>query len=343
MPNHPKAIKFSQFKGINNVVSPESTPPEYLKKALNVNIDKTGGLSKRKGYTKIDTGSYSSIWTNDNNNLCLAVKNGNLVRINSDLTPSLIKSGVGSEPISFEEVDGVVYYTSSITTGIYDNGTLRSWGIDRNYLSPTLSQVAGTLPIGTYQVTYTFLRNDGIESGCGVASYITTTTTSGISFPIPTHPDPQILYARVYCSNQNGDVLYYNGYGTLGTTYTISSVDSDSNPLRMFNLDAAPTGDIVKYYNGRLYVASGNVLWYSEKYQYQHFILASNYIEFPSEILEVMPVEDGIWIGSDNIYLLSGQEPQEFKKVTKEIARVIKGTGSMVSGSYIHMENTPIG
>ena len=51
MPSHPKSINYSSFSGLDNVNDPEGTNPSFLKKALNINVDKTGGLSKRKGYT----------------------------------------------------------------------------------------------------------------------------------------------------------------------------------------------------------------------------------------------------------------------------------------------------
>ena len=343
MPSHQKTTKLSAFKGLNNNINPESTPKEYLKKALNIDIDKLGGITKRKGYTKVDTAVYTSLWSNEISSVCLAVRNGDLVRIMPDLSYTTLRVGVGSNPLSFEEVDGIIYYTSSSITGILDNLSPKSWGIPMVIALPTLSSSTGTLEAGTYQVAYSYVRSDGIESGVGVASVITVAANSSIILSIPTNSDGTIISARIYCSNQNGNTLFYAGATTPGSTYTISSTTNLVNPLRLFNMDAAPTGSIVKYYNGRLYIASGNVLWYSEKYMYQHFILESNYIEFPDTIREIMPVDDGIWIGSDNIYTLQGHDPDKFSKHTKEIATVVQGTATKISGSYIHMDNVPTG
>jgi len=71
--------------------------------------------------------------------------------------------------------------------------------------------------------------------------------------------------------------------------------------------------------------------------------MTSNFFEFPERIREVMPVEDGIWIGSDKLYYLSGEQPDEFKRTTKEHIKIVEGTSSIVSGSYVHIDNTPIG
>jgi hypothetical protein len=69
--------------------------------------------------------------------------------------------------------------------------------------------------------------------------------------------------------------------------------------------------------------------------------LDSNYIEFPDVIREVMPVEDGIWIGSDRLYLLFGEEPSSFRRVTKENIKVIEGTATSIPGGYF--QGDPVG
>jgi hypothetical protein len=343
MPQHPKTLNIAAFKGLNNVVSPESTPPEFLKKALNIDIDKLGGIAKRKGYSLKDSGNYISIWASENRLGCFANKNGNLIEVKSDYSVSTVKSNISNDPVSFDEVDGVIYYTSDAHNGMIVNGVHKDWGIPKNILAPTLSLAVGTLSEGTYQVSFTYVRSDGIESGATPASMITVPNGSGISLNIPNTSIPDIVYSRIYCSEPNGKVLYYAGLSLLNSTFTIGSTSSFSNPFKMFNLDKAPTGHIVKYYRGRIYIAQDNVLWYSEPYQYQHFNLGSNYFEFPERIREVMPVEDGIWLGSDRLYYLSGDSPESFKRSTKEHIKIVEGTASKISGSYIHLDNTPIG
>lgn len=342
MAQHPSTISLKGFKGIDNVLRPEVTNPSFLKKALNIDIDKAGSLSKRQGYSKVLSGNISSLWASTAGLGSYMVMDGNLVEVGTDYSTYIIRA-VGSNPISFEEVDDLVYYSSITTNGIIQNGIERSWGIPKNTYQPSLSSTSGNLSSGTYQVSFTYVNKYGIEGGAVNSSYISVSNSSGISLYIPATSDPDILYARVYCTTPDGTIQYYSGIGTLGSSYTISSISSFSNPLRTQGLDAAPLGHIIKYYRGRLYIASDNILWYSEPFQYQHFNLASNYFEFPERIKEVMPVEDGIWIGSDRLYYLSGDSPDEFKRSTKEYVKVIEGTGTKISGSYIHIDNVPIG
>ena len=342
MPLHPKVVTYKNFNGLNNNQNPENTPVNYLKKALNVNIDKTGNVSKRKGYTKVITGSFTSLWASPSGNGCYAVLEGNLIKINYDYTYSTLLNNVGIDKLSFEEVDNIIYFSSVSYNGIIENGTLKTWGLSKNLIKPILSVTTGSLLEGIYQVSFTYVRNDGIESGVSESTKITIPINSGITLNIPSINDSSILYARIYCSTQNGSTLYYSGTSTIGSNYTINTISNLSNPLRLFNLDAAPTGHIVRYYRGRIYIASDNILWYSEPLQYQHFRLNSNYIEFPTRIKEIMPVEDGIWIGSDRLYFLSGDEPTQFKRIIKDNIKIVEGTATIVSSSY-NLEGTDQG
>lgn len=343
MPRHQKSINITAFKGLNNVGSPENTSQEYLKKALNVDIDKTGNISKRQGYTKVDTVPYHSLWYSEQTNNCYGVRGNELGILNPDYSWTVLDASVGPEKFSFEEIDGVVYYSSPNKNGIIEDGTKRMWGIPKVNLAPTLTIVTGNLPSGTYQVSYTYVSVSGRESGTSVSSMITVPDNSGIELSVPSIYGSEVAFARAYCSTQNGEILYFSGICFLGGSYVISNVTSLVSPLRTFNLDVAPLGHIVKYYRGRIYIASGNILYYSEPFQYEFFRLNSNYIEFPTRITEIMPVEDGIWIGSDKLYYLSGEDATSFKRTTKEYVRVVEGTASRISGSYVHIDNTPIG
>jgi hypothetical protein len=334
MPLHPKVISYSTFKGINNKLDPEHTPKEYLKKALNIDLDITGSVSIREGYTKVDSANFTSLWASRRGNGCYATRNGDLVLINKNYSYTTLLSGVGSAKISFDEVDDIIYFASDNVTGIIQGGILSSWGIPKNNLSPSVTFGTGNLSAGTYQIAFTYVRNDGIESGTGVASLVNAPSKSSIIFTAPTITDPSILYTRVYLSTLSSSVLYYMGTALSGSTLNMGSVSENVNPLRLFNVDAAPTGHIVKYYKGRMYVAQGNILWYSEPFQYQHFRLDSNYIEFPQRITEVMPVEDGIWIGCDRLYLLMGESPDNFRRAIKDNVVIVEGTSTLVSKSF---------
>lgn len=346
---HPRTLSLKLFKGINNVLPPESTPTDFkeqtsfLKVAENIDIDKSGGVSKRKGYTLVDSANYSSFWSSDNSLGCYAVRNGHLVRLDSNFGVTTLDSNIGNLSLSFDEIDDKIFFNSASYNGIIYNGVNYGWGVEKNTLAPTLTAIPGSLPAGTYQVGFTYVNSRGIEGGVSTYSSITVPNNSGISLSIPTSPNPELLFAKVYCSTQDGNELYFAQISLLGSVVTITSQDSLINPIQVFGLDAAPKGHLVAYYRGRIYVAVDNILFYSQAFAYEHFDLSANYFEFPERIKAIMPVEDGIWIGSDRLYYLSGEDALTFKRSTKEYVKVVEGTPFKVSGSYIHLDNTPIG
>lgn len=345
MPIHPSTVSINGFKGLDNIHSPESTNPSFLKKALNIDIDTNGKIVKRQGYVLKDSGNYKSIFSSINNLGCYAVKNGDLVIVNNDYSSTIIKANIGNFDVSFEEVDNLIFFVSPNTSGIIKDKKVIPWGIDCNFTVPNLSYIQGTLPSGTYQVSVTYINNQGIESGTGHASIITIPNNSNISvdIPVPSPNNSDIIYAKVYCSTPDGNTLYYSGVSLLNNVYIISDIHSLISPLKTFNLDKPPLGTIVKYYNGRMYIVVGNILYYTQPYMYHHINYSTNYIEFSSDILEVMPTEDGIWVCSDRIYYLSGNSPDQFILSVKEEVKVVPGTSTKFSGSYLHMDNAPPG
>jgi hypothetical protein len=340
MPKHPRTISLSEFKGINNVLRPENTPSEYLKEAVNVDIDKMGNISKREGYSKLDNQSFLSIYSD--NKKCYAVRNNTLVKVNSDYTFTPIRSNVYS-PLTFQELDGKYYYVGKDLNGVIINDVDYSFGV-RKAFSPLLSYSSGSMVGGDYQVAYTYVDALGRESGTSIASKITIPDNSSIQFSIPLNSDPNIVKINVYCSNLNGTVLYYNQSSSLNTTVTIGSTGNQSSPLRTFNLDSAPYGSNITFRSGRMYIAQDNILWFSEPMLYEYYNLSNNYIEFSSEILEVLPVEDGMWIcTNDGVYYMNSGEPGVAKIDRKECVKTLRGSAQKFSGSYVHLDNTPIG
>lgn len=343
MPNHGTTARFPSFKGINNITTPEGTPDDYLKASINFDMDKYGGLSKRPGYELVDSAEYKSLWCSDKNLGCYALRNNSLVEVLPDYSYVVLEENVNQESLSFTEVDYTIYIVSQGYNRAIIDHQVYPLGISKNNLSPSLTETTGTLQAGTYQVSITYVNSQGLESGTDVSSVITVGSNSGISLSIPSSYEDNIEYARVYCSTCDGELLYRHGMAMLGETYKISSVTNLSNPLRVFNMDKPPNGEKVIHYKDRLLIANEDYIYYSEPYRYHLFDLEKNYIYISDKIVDILPVEDGIWVLADKIYYLSGGAVENFSLNTKEYAKMVSGTAAMFSGSFLHLENTPIG
>ncbi len=97
-----------------------------------------------------------------------------------------------------------------------------------------------------------------------------------------------------------------------------------------------PLGKILELYNGRIYIGSDNVIWYSEPFAYSWFDLARNWIEFSSPVTMIKAVDDGLYVSdSSAVFFLGGPTPTEFsiKMVSKTPA--IAGTAVVIDMSMV--------
>ena len=336
-------MKLKKFNGINNVDAPERLPVTTegaadLREAENVDIDKSFRVSRRKGSTKRYSGSgVHSFWTNKTKNLALFIEGNDLCQFNADYTKTVLRSGLSlNRRMSYAEVNGDVYYTDGVVTGMIRDGVSRSWGIDVPVSQPLLSVVGGALDAGVYQVTITYVRADGEESGAGVASVITLTSTGGVSvLGIPTSPDSTVTAVNVYCTSANGDILYYAGQVANGTSsYTITG-GHFTLPLKTQFMTPPPPGSLIEYHYGRMYVVVGDAIFYSEAYGFGLFSLAYNYLHFPTDVTMIGSVTNGLFISADKTYFQHGSAVAETSVRVIEGSTAIKHSMTRTEGARI--------
>ena len=76
-------------------------------------------------------------------------------------------------------------------------------------------------------------------------------------------------------------------------------------------------GQLIEYYNGRLYVARNETIWYSDVNYFNQVDRRYNFIQFENEITMMRAVNDGIWvcvgdINRQNTYFIQGATREEF-------------------------------
>ena len=343
---HPSSILIGGFTGLNNVLPPENTPDDKFKVAQNVDITKAKEILLRRGYVLQDTAAYHSMWSN--NQRLFAVRNNALVELNQDMSiKTTFTSGLDSNRLSYEDIDGDIYFSSLTTNGVIDSNGLRNWGIQRVNPSPTLSVTTGGLPAGKYQVNYTYVATDGRESGCYAARTINLPTGGGIALTnIPTSGDSLVNRVRLYCSPKDGDILYYVRDIPNGTaSASIQAVFALQMPLKMFNKYLPPKSPLIKYFSGRMLLVDQNVLWYSEPFDYEHFDLQKNYLQFESPITSIMPIDDGVWVSIDSgkTFWVSGRNVDAAVRHFKDPVTVVSGTEQLVTGAYVNIPGAPNG
>jgi len=124
---------------------------------------------------------------------------------------------------------------------------------------------------------------------------------------------------------QIADVVYFTNSIIIrsiedGVVYT------PSNP-NMVNKAVIPPGNMLAVFNGRLVVIDKDTIYVSDGgAAMDRYDTESGVYPFPSDITMIIPLEDGMFVASDNINFLSGTAPEEWELIYKDDAIAIKET-----------------
>ncbi len=315
MPQRPRQSIHNKFTGINNVLPPERLPHQALRGAVNVDIDQSGRSRRRKGFTKLLSGTnIHSIWSNGETML---YAEGNELK---DFSGGVIRSDLTIDSrVSYVDVAGQIYYTDGQVTGIYSKGVNRLWGIPVPQ-APVVAYSMGAYSPGRYQIVLTNVDSSGRESGASLPTTRLATISASFNVSWPVSP-----YAkRVYLSS--GSVFYQVASVKAGTTSIELSGIIGSVPLRTQFLAPPLPGNLLCYHYGRIYVATGEILWYSEPGSFEHFKRSTNFLAFESDITMVGSVLDGLFVSAGKTYWLPGTDPASMQRIEKAAYSAILGT-----------------
>lgn len=122
----------------------------------------------------------------------------------------------------------------------------------------------------------------------------------------------KMAYAQV-----NSDFYYTNtvdygiiqSNGAYKTWEALPYVGQTTN--RVF--DGPRAGSHLAFFAGRVFVAEGPVLWWSESLDFARFDRARSFVQFPTDITMVKSVAQGLFVSDrERTYFLRGTNPKEF-------------------------------
>jgi hypothetical protein len=220
-------------------------------------------------------------------------------------------------------------------------GEHAAWGVAQPSGQPSLQAVSyGSLYAGTHQVAVTFLDATGQESGTGLAA--TVEVAAGGSIQLSNIPQSSsVTHVRIYLSEANGDTLYHAYDLPIGTDPFIISRYVKGKALTTQFLQPLPVGHIVRYYNGRIYTANENALYFTDPLHYGLCNLANNFFLYPERISIVEPVENGIYVVADQTYFLEGNDAKDFTQRDVYDKRAVEGTGISVTAKAFPRDEEP--
>lgn len=133
----PESLIVGAFSGVRNTVSEERLQPGELVSAINVDIDDVGQLRRRRGRTRVGTGSHHSLIGIAGQ--ILVVRDGMLGSLSPayEFTPIV---EVGPARLAYTHVGATIYFSSATTSGKIDAGVAQPWGTqgEDRWVSPVM-------------------------------------------------------------------------------------------------------------------------------------------------------------------------------------------------------------
>lgn len=151
MPQEPMVV-FRGSTGLNNRHDPVRIPYDSksnlvdLSKAVNVDIDDTYRVSRRKGQEKIYSVAAHSLF-NCGEYACFVARDA-LCLLSTDWQVTPIRNVTIGAKMSYVKNEGRVYYANGYEKGIIENGASREWVKPTEYVGPTTQRYFDDPPIG---------------------------------------------------------------------------------------------------------------------------------------------------------------------------------------------------
>ncbi len=331
MPQNQNTTKVRGFAGLVNTLLPEDLSGADrtrfpLLEAQNVYLTNARRLKSRPGFALAAAGNFHSLWSTGDVAYTMKRNANQLVALDSDLNETSLRSGMTpNSPISFAAAADRVYYMNDVgERGMIDGTTHLPWGLPVP-AAPSLAAGAGALPAGTYQVAVTQRLASGEESGCWDFVQIALSSTGGIVVTLPT-ADADAAEFSVYCSRTNGGEMYEVARVAVGTsTTTIVNQTAHGQLLKTLDVFPPPSGDHIAYHKGRIYVAKGNYVYYSDALAHGWF-RENQFWAFNDTVRLIAPVDNGVFICADKVYFFSGTDPRQANPDEVLDAQAVKGT-----------------
>jgi hypothetical protein len=158
-------------------------------------------------------------------------------------------------------------------------------------------------------VCFTQHNADGEESGSTVPQQVMIPSDGGKLdiAGLPSVFASGITALSIYTTAPNdGTLLRSRVLTDAVASYTIANINALGARCTTLLLMPMPAGSIMRELNGRLLVASGSTLFYSEPYAYGLTNPARNYVMFPAPITMIEPCQNGFYLAADQTYWIAG-------------------------------------
>lgn len=323
--------------GVDLLSGETSLGEGFVRRAENVDLARDGGFSRRGGYAVLSTDDHHSIVylkTRDR----LIIGKGDLAVLADTSLNTIASVDMGSNTaLDVCEENGRVYVTNAgrlVYLRAYED-VFSDVGVPPVETLPTLSphDAGGYLP-GGYAVAVSKIDAYGEEGPARHCGVVTLTTPGAIR--LTGLPLDFAHSYRIYVTPTNGDVLYRAEDIPGATGDFILGRTPDGNMPATLDLQRMPSGRWVRYHGGRMYVARGKSLWFSEPLRPHLCNQAHNGIGLSANARMLEPVAGGIYVADDKgVLFYAGLDPTKFTVRRVSTDKVLTGTAIALPASAV--------
>lgn len=335
-------IEFDGFpRGLDNLHREDSLKLGSLRAAVNIDLDANGRPARRRGQQRVITGGVHSATA------CfgalIAVVDGFLRAYSTDTyaVQATIQSGLSDRRLSYAHTPHRSFWSDGVLLRAFDSAFVDTapWPAEPGWAQSATVVEQGGLFAGTYQVAITQVDAYGRESGAGRAELVEGVGTNG-GILLEDLPSPAgAVSLRVYATDANGDVLRLVGETPPGSPQYLVVWAPRGQVLEpnIQWLSPMPAGQAMCFHTGRLWVASGRTLYFSEPMRYGA-MLPDNRITFAEDIALLAPTgtgpDAGLYVaaGKRTLYL-AGTDPRNAPLTAARATGAVPGTAFSVHTS----------
>ena len=312
------------FLGINNRlpdfgmhVKTNTVQGDYLRDAINVEIDNTGRLLRRKKATLVQalTGPHSLFMVDATNGLVVIDSILYVFSIPA-YTQTPFKVLTSNAAMSYVVRGGEVFYSNGTDSGRIVSGAFYPLALPTPGQPAPPDIIGGNLRAGYYQVAVSYARYSGgvqtaatlmEEGGISDKAQTELTTTGGIRVILPA-TTTGATHINVYLTAANGEVPQLAAIVATGTA-TVDLINLGEGQEATGRRDEPLPAGRLFLSSGRLCSISGNTLYIGHPYRPGYYDPLAGFVPFPTDISVAVDAQAGIFVAADKTYWIPNEGP----------------------------------
>jgi hypothetical protein len=312
----------------------------WLREAKNVDLTKTGRALRRVGYALRQAGFTHSLWSDPRLDFGVLVHEGMLSLLHHDSSVEPLAPVAPYRPVSCAFLNGDVYWSNGEDLGRIQRRQATHGGLAAAP-QPAVEVVSdGGLFAGRHQIALTCFDASDTEHGACEVVDVAVEAGQGLRVVFPAPPEHAVRWG-VYCSQANSETLYLvREVATSNFQYVVTQPELGRGRVLETQHRRPPLpGQIVRYFNGRLYVARRDTIYFTDPLRYHLTQPSRGMFMFDGDVTLLEPSSGGLFVGgSFGVVYIAGADPYNVSQMAVSSYAPVTRASVRVPGRQMGVE-----